>query len=286
MGKFSSNLGGIMKQEFIQHEVLSSPLSSAIEMRDKNTLNMVRDAINRRQALLAFQPIVQSNNPTTPAYYEGLLRVLDSTGRVIPAREFIQVSETTELGRTLDCLAIEMGLSALSDNKSLRLAINMSARSIGYPRWKSTLLDGIRNDPSVAERLILEISESSAMLMPDLVSVFMGEMQELGVSFALDDFGSGYTAFRYLRDFYFDMVKIDGSFIQGIANSPDNQALAQALISVAKHFEMYTVAELVETKEDAEYLMSIGVDCLQGHYFGAATIEPNWDQRNFNETTI
>jgi EAL domain-containing protein (putative c-di-GMP-specific phosphodiesterase class I) len=115
--------------------------------------------------------------------------------------------------------------------------------------------------------------------MPDLVSVFMTELQALGISFALDDFGAGYTAFRYFKDFYFDMVKIDGAFIRGIASTPDNQVLTKALVSIARHFDMYTVAEFVETQEDADYLVSIGIDCLQGHYFGAATIDPIWNER-------
>jgi predicted signal transduction protein with EAL and GGDEF domain len=68
-----------------------------------------------------------------------------------------------------------------------------------------------------------------------------------GISFALDDFGAGYTAFRYFRDFFFDMIKIDGQFIRGIASNPDNQVLTQALASIGKHFDMFTVAESVET---------------------------------------
>ncbi|SLN48539.1 Cyclic di-GMP phosphodiesterase YfgF [Aquimixticola soesokkakensis] len=254
-----------------------SPLSFAVAERDRDTLNMVREALRKRDVMLAFQPIVQTQRPDRPAFYEGLIRVLDSSGRVIPAKDFIDVCETNELGRILDCLALEMGLEALAANPALRLSINMSARSIGYPRWKETLSQGLARHRHVAERLILEITESSAMIMPDLVVVFMNELQSQGISFALDDFGAGYTAFRYLKDFYFDMIKIDGQFISGIARSPDNQVLVQALVSIAQHFEMFTVAEYVETLEDAEYLASIGIDCLQGFYFGAPTIHPIWE---------
>ncbi|PTQ73450.1 EAL domain-containing protein [Celeribacter persicus] len=256
-----------------------NPLSVAVADRDRHTMEMVQVALRKKQVMLAYQPIVQTLRPDRPAFYEGLIRVLDQSGRVIPAREFIKVAETTETGRQLDCLALELGLDALNDHKNLRLAINMSARSIGYPRWKETLMTGLHRDQTIAERLILEITESSAMVMPDLVSVFMSELQAMGISFALDDFGAGYTAFRYLKDFYFDMVKIDGEFIRGIASSPDNQVLTQALVSVAKHFDMYTVAEFVENAADAEYLTGIGIDCMQGHYFGAATIDPVWRNR-------
>jgi len=124
--------------------------------------------------------------------------------------------------------------------------------------------------------LILEITESSAMLMPDLVTVFMADMQARGICFALDDFGAGFTAFRYLKDFYFDIIKIDGQFIRGIHADPDNQVLAQALITIARQFDMFTVAESVETAEDAKYLIDIGVDCLQGYYYGIPSTEAPW----------
>jgi EAL domain-containing protein (putative c-di-GMP-specific phosphodiesterase class I) len=255
---------------------MGSPLSTAITQRDRDTMVMVRQALARKQVTLAYQPVVSAQEPDRVAFHEGLLRVLDETGRVIPAKDFIEVVETHEMGRMLDCLSIEMGLKTLSEVPSLRLSINMSARSIGYARWRTALDEGLARAPDSAERLILEITESSAMVMPDLVTVFMRELQAKGVSFALDDFGAGYTAFRYLKEFYFDIIKIDGQFIRGIANSPDNQVLTNALISIAQHFEMFTVAEFVENPADAQVLIDAGIDCLQGHYFGVPTLRPSW----------
>ncbi|WP_300513317.1 EAL domain-containing protein [Aliiroseovarius sp.] len=258
--------------------VWSSPLDHAINQRDRDTLDMVRKAIDANQIELAYQPVVQAARPDQVAFYEGLIRVLDDSGRVIPAREFINVVENQEIGRVLDTLALEKGLTSLADEPGLRLSINMSARSIGYPRWNETMKHWLAHDPLIGERLILEITERTAIVMPDLVQVFMADLQSRGVSFALDDFGSGYTAFRYLKDFFFDILKIDGEFIQGIHANPDNQVLTQALLSVARHFDMFTVAENVETLEDAEFLASIGVDCMQGYFFGAPTIRPWWQQ--------
>ena len=253
-----------------------SPLDAAVSERDRNTLAMVRKAIAERNVVLAFQPVVQASRPTSAAFYEGLVRVLDDRGRVIPARNFIETIETTELGRVIDCLALEMGLISLAEDPGLRLAINMSARSIGYQRWRQTLSKGIAADPTAAERLILEITETSAMVVPDIVSVFMQEMQAEGVTFALDDFGAGFTSFRYLRQFYFDVIKIDGQFCKGIADNPDNQVLTAALLSIARHFDMFTVAEGVENGRDADYLTSMGIDCMQGYYFGTPSIMPPW----------
>lgn len=257
---------------------MESPFDAATDMRRQETVAMVRKALDERRALLAYQPVVQARMTNRVAYYEGFIRILDDSGRVLPARDFIDAVETSETGRRIDCLALELSLIALAREPGLRLAVNMSARSIGYPAWLATLERGLRADATIAERLILEITESSAMIMPDLVTVFMADMQARGICFALDDFGAGFTAFRYLKDFYFDIVKIDGQFVRGIADSPDNQVLTQALVSIARQFDMFTVAESVETADDARYLVDIGVDCLQGYFYGVPTTEAPWRQ--------
>ena len=251
-------------------------LNYAVTERDRSVLDMVEEAVAHKQAVLAYQPVVTTADPSRPAFHEGLIRVLDDTGRIIPARDFIGAIETSETGRIIDCLALEKGLRMLSRHPDLRLSLNMSARSIGYKRWIRTLNRGLNQDSTVGERLILEITETSAMLVPELVTGFMQDFQKKGVSFALDDFGAGFTSFRYLRDFYFDIVKIDGQFIRGIARNPDNQVLTGALIAIARQFDMLTVAESVETAQDADYLAALGFECLQGYFFGAPTVSPPW----------
>jgi len=253
-----------------------SPLSHAVAARDKSTLQMVQDAVEHKQTLLAFQPVVLAHDPGRVAFHEGLMRVIDETGRIIPAKDFMPVIEDKELGRKIDVLALRMGLQTLQQNPGLRLSINMSARSIGYTEWTSVMRRFLKRDPTLGERLILEITESSAMLVPELVADFMEHLQDQGVCFAMDDFGAGYTAIRYFKDFYFDVLKIDGQFIKGIAQNPDNRALTAALISIAGHFDMMTVAESVENAEDAALLAQMGVDCLQGYYFAAPTTRPAW----------
>lgn len=254
----------------------ANPLAFAISENDRRTIAMVETALQARRVRLAYQPVVLGADTGRIAFHEGLIRVLDDAGRVIPARDFMGAVETQETGRLIDCAALEMGLLALARHPSLRLSVNMSARSIGYGRWMKTLRRGLAAGPTVGERLILEITESSAMLVPELVTAFMDELQGEGIAFALDDFGAGYTAFRHFKDFFFDIIKIDGQFIRGIHRDPDNQVLTQALLSIGRHFDMFTVAESVETVEDAEYLRQIGVDCLQGYLFGAPTIRPDW----------
>lgn len=258
---------------------VGSPLDVAITQRDRGTLAMVRQALERRDAVLAYQPVMRADGAGV-AFYEGLIRLLDDTGRVIPAREFIGVIEDQDLGRQIDCIALKLGLNALRAHPSLRLSINMSARSVGYPGWMQVLRRAIRQRPEIVHRLILEITETSVMQMPEIVKIFMEELQDKGIIFALDDFGAGNTAFRHLRHFCFDILKIDGQFARNVDTDPDNQVLCEALISLARHFDMLVVSEAVETPQEAEWLTAAGVDCLQGYHFGAPTMTPPWSRKS------
>lgn len=264
------------QRQYIGNGEMDSPLSYALNRGDQGIHQLVERAIRHGDAMLAFQPIVVAKRPDTVAFYEGLIRILDADGNILPAGQFMHVAETREIGRIIDCLALEMGLQALYEEPALRLSVNMSARSIGYPRWTEVLNKGLAMDKTIGERLILEITESSAMIMPELVTVFMANTHRRGVCFALDDFGAGYTAFRHLKDFYFDIVKIDGQFIRNIHEDANNQVLAAALASIGQQFDMLTIAEAVEQPEEAACLQSLGFDCLQGYYFGMPTTNPVW----------
>ncbi len=250
---------------------MESPLDAALSQRDRGTLAMVEQALARGDARLAYQPIMRADGKGI-AFFEGLIRVLDETGRVIPARDFMGAVEDTDIGRQIDCTALKIGLEALKAHPTLRLSINMSARSVGYPRWMKTLRSYLAEHPTIVERLILEITESSVMIMPEIVAIFMEDLQDKGITFALDDFGAGYTAFRYFKTFYFDILKIDGQFSRNVAQDPDNQVLTEALISLARHFDMLVVSEAVESAADAAWLARAGVDCLQGYYYGAPSM--------------
>ena len=253
-----------------------SPLSAAVMTRDRNTLSMVAEAVKHDQTLLAFQPVVVADQGNRVGFYEALIRVMDDTGRIIPAKDFMPVVERAELGREIDVAALNMGLRTLHQNPSVRLSINMSARSIGYQSWMQTLNRWLRKDSSVGERLILEITESSAMDQPELVVDFMDRLSARGICFALDDFGAGFTALRYLKDFFFDVLKIDMQFCNGIADDRDMQILTKAMIDIGRHFDMLVVAEGVERVQDVQVLHTMGVDCLQGYYFCAPEVRPDW----------
>lgn len=255
-----------------------SPFANAVARQKIGAIALVKHALLGGRATLAFQPVMAALNPRKTVFYEGLIRFPDENGRIIPARDFMPHVEETELGRQVDCAALEIGLRHLSLAPDLRISINLSARSIGYGKWNDILGRSLRRDPDIGNRLILEITESSTILLPDLVLSFMKDLRKRGINFALDDFGAGTTSFRYLRDFNFDIVKIDEQFVRNVATDPDNQVLIQALISIAEHFGMHTVAEAVENIIDSNWLAAHGIDCLQGYYWGAPTMTPPWIQ--------
>jgi len=252
---------------------LASPLGAAIGAIERSTMDMVREALANRRLRLAYQPVVTAADPSKIAFYEGLIRILDATHRVIPAKDFMGGVEDSDLGRQIDVIALEAGLRALAAHDNLRLSLNVSARSVSYPAWVATLRQGLAAASGIGGRLILEISESSAMLMPDMVIAFMDEFQREGIAVALDNFGSGQMAIRYFREFFFDIVKIDRQFIRDIPSHPENQNLVAALVAMSRHFGMFAVAEAVETAEEAAVLQQLGVDCFQGYLFGAPTMK-------------
>ena len=262
----------------------SSPLDWALDGRDQQTLDMVNEAIQHKEVLLAYQPVVLAENPTMAAHFEALIRVLDETGRVIPARDFFAQVEVSEAGRKLDCLSLSMGLKTLRDNPDIVLSINMSARSIGYRNWKHILNSNLKRDPTLGRRLILEISETSVLQVPELVMDFMDEYQQHSVAFALDDYGADLTSYRHLKDFSFNYIKLDASFAQSIQTDPKNQALTYAISYLAQQFGMFTVATRIESMDDASTLHGLGVRCLQGYCFGAPTVNPPWNENKNSKT--
>lgn len=254
----------------------ANPLAVATSAADRQILDMVAEALAARRMRLAFQPAVYAANPDIPGFYEGFIRILDDMGRVIPARDFMEVSETRELGREIDCAALQVGLAALQRNPGIRIAINMSARSIGYRKWTSTLRAALREHSGIGRGLILEISEASAVLVPDVVIPFMKELKAEGIFFCLDDFGDGFSSLSLLREFGFDLAKIDGRFVRAVDQNPDQQAVVRAAVALSREFNMFPVAESVETVAEASFLREAGVGALQGYLFGAPTVSPDF----------
>lgn len=226
--------------------------------------------------VLVYQFIVQVEWFENIVFYEGLIWIIDEMGCIILLCDFMLLVEMIEFGCQIDCLVLLLGLKVLVDEFLLWLLINMLVWFIGYLVWLCMLCDGIGEDVCILEWLILEIIESLVMGMLDVVGCFMQELQVQGVSFVLDDFGVGYILFCYLCDFCFDMIKIDGQFIWEICIQCDNQVLMCVLQVIVYYFDMFIVVELVEMVDDVVFLIDMGIDCLQGYYFGVLIIVLLW----------
>jgi EAL domain-containing protein (putative c-di-GMP-specific phosphodiesterase class I) len=255
---------------------LANPLAAAISAQDRETLSMVAAALQDRRMRLAFQPVVYAADPSIIGFFEGFIRLLNLRDQVIPARDFMPAVEQQQLGREIDCAALQLGLMAMQRNPQIRVSINMSARSVGYRPWVEMLRRALQDSPRIGANLILEINEASALQVPDVLKPFMAEMREHGIVFALDDFGAAMTSLRFLQEMGFEIAKIDGSLVKHVDRLPDSQAVVKAAIAVARELGMFVVAEAVETEGEAKWLRDVGVGCLQGYLFGPPTVTPDF----------
>jgi EAL domain-containing protein (putative c-di-GMP-specific phosphodiesterase class I) len=262
--------------KFDRDPALSSPLDAAVSEQDRETLSMVAAALKDRRMRLAFQPVVYAADPAVIGFFEGFIRLLNLRDQVIPARDFMPAVEQRQLGRDIDCAALQLGIMAMQRNPHVRVSINMSARSVGYRPWVEILRRALLETPRLGANLILEINEASALQVPDVLKPFMAEMREHNIVFALDDFGAGMTSVRLLQELGFEIAKIDGSLVKNVDRLPQGQATARAAISMAQELGMYVVAEAVETEGEAKWLREAGAGCLQGYLFGAPTVTPDF----------
>ena len=237
----------------------------------------VQRALRDDRLALVFQPVVDAATEEV-AFYEALVRMLDDNGKPVPAAAFVPIVEQMGLMRLIDRRVLSLGLDTLEDQPDVRLSVNVSGLTAVDPVWLRQLRDSLQNRPQVAERLTLEITETVALDDIDDSSGFVRTLSELGCRIALDDFGAGFTSFRHLRALNIDMIKIDGSFIRDFANKPDNQLFVRTLLGLADGIGLTTVAEWVETAEEATLLRQEGISYLQGYHYGAPTLDPGWAQ--------
>ncbi len=180
--------------------------------------------------------------------------------------------ERLGLATLVDRQVLILALDALSRQPGIRLSINIFPQTMQDAQWMMLLDEGTRHDPSLAERLIIEITETAAMLEPSRTRAFMDRLRHQGAAFALDDFGMGHTSFGSLRDFRFDIIKIDGNFITDVTTNPDSRFFVAKLVEIGQHFDMMTVAEFVEGPAEARILRDLGVDSFQGFYYGSPSL--------------
>jgi diguanylate cyclase (GGDEF)-like protein len=235
-------------------------------------------ALNERRIAMAFEPVVEARSRDT-AFYECLVRMEQDDGQVLLAPDIVPVAEKLGLIRLVDHRVLELVVAELAGSANVQLSLNISPDTTMDPDWWASIESLMRAHPGVAERLIIEITETVAIQDIDGLRGFVTRLKNFGSRIAIDDFGAGYTSFRNLRKLGVDIVKIDGAFVQNIARSADDRAFVQTLIDLARRLEIKTVAEWVQDDESAALLRDWGCDYIQGRLIGLASAARPWEKR-------
>jgi len=232
-------------------------------------------ALKEKRLKLAYQPIVAARSRKV-SHYECLLRMVKPDGSILTAGHFVPAAEQMGIVHLMDRFALEATIATLRAHKDLTLAVNVSGTAASDPGWLNDFVDYIRVARDAAPRLIVELTETAALHHFEENAQFVSQLREVGVRVAIDDFGAGYTSFRNLQMLHVDTVKIDGSYVKDLSQSPENQVFVRTLVGLARSFDIKTVAEWVGSEEDAALLQNFGVDYFQGFYFGEPVIDPKW----------
>jgi diguanylate cyclase (GGDEF)-like protein len=232
-------------------------------------------ALNERRLVLAFEPVTAARSRET-AFYECLIRMEQDDGRVLLAPDIVPVAERLGLIRLVDHRVLELVVAELVASPDVTLSLNISPDTTMDPDWWSSIASIMSAHPGVAERLIVEITETVAIQDIDDVRGFVSRLKNFGSRIAIDDFGAGYTSFRNLRKLGVDIVKVDGAFVQNLTRSADDRAFVQTLIDLARRLDIKTVAEWVQDEEAASLLRDWGCDFIQGRLIGLASAERPW----------
>ena len=235
----------------------------------------VAAALKGDRLVFAYQPVVAAASREV-AYYECLLRMRRDGGELLPAASFIPVVEQLGLIRAVDRKALELAVADLHRHAGVVLAVNISSITAFDRMWLRLLTSLVNGRPEIAERLVVEITETAEMPDMEEMARFAAAVRTLGCKVALDDFGAGYSSFRQLKALPLDLVKIDGAYVRQVADNLDNQLFVRTLVGLAEGLGLGTVAECVEREEDASVLAGQGVTYLQGWRFGKPTTEPEW----------
>jgi diguanylate cyclase (GGDEF)-like protein len=251
--------------------------TDVVSTRRRNThmSDTILTALNERRVRLAFQPIV-ADLGEAPGRFECLIRMRADDGREVPAPEFIPAAERLGLVHLLDRRVLELAVNTLAACPHIRLSVNVSMETVKDPVWAEGYLAHLRSKPQLAKRITVELTETQVIDAIESSIEFVSELKRLGASFAIDDFGAGYTSFRNLKALDIDILKIDGSFVTGVSSSRENQLFVRTLLDLARNFGMKTVAEWVDNEADAMLLKGLGVDFLQGYLIGKPETNPAW----------
>jgi PAS domain S-box-containing protein len=242
--------------------------------------NRVADALGTDRFTLFSQPILELQSGQVTRH-ELLLRVLDESDAPQSPIQVLDTAERLDAVFDIDLWVVERAMQLAAEHKDLCLQINLSGRSVGDPRLTTEVERLIESYGVNPEQLTFEITETALIGNLSEARHFADRVRDLGCELALDDFGSGYASFRYLRLFPIDLVKIDGEYVVDLVANPQDQVLVRALVQVCQAYGIHTVAEFVQDEPTLRLLRELGVDYVQGYLIGhPEPIEPSKFRRS------
>ncbi|MBB1076235.1 EAL domain-containing protein [Rhodoferax sp. 4810] len=246
-------------------------MQSLIEAR-ADLESALHKALAQQEFQLFYQ--IQVDSLGRPLGAEALLRWLHPERGVISPAQFIPLAEETGLILPIGLWVIQTACAQLARwqaaplLRDLVLAVNVSARQFGQPDFVKQVQRAMRDNGIKPSHLKLELTESTVLINVEETVAKMRELRLQGVSFSLDDFGTGHSSLAYLKRLPLDQIKIDQSFVQDITHDPNDCAIVQAIIAVTEALGLNVIAEGVETEEQRQLLEQRGCHAFQGYLFG------------------
>jgi diguanylate cyclase (GGDEF)-like protein/PAS domain S-box-containing protein len=245
------------------HDDVSEELKRRINIAQK-----IRTAIRENRMVLYYQPIfdVKQNRIS---HYEALIRLREPDGRLIYPGDFIPALESVGEMHILDRWVIRLATKALQNYPELtNLAINLSAQAFKDESLVPIIIDNLAQTGVKPSRITFELTESASLFNLQITKDVIHQLHQLGCSFSVDDFGSGFSSFTYLKELPADYIKLDGSFIRNIERDPVDQALVKSMIEVIQAIGKKAIAEYVENEAIIKLLIDMGIDYAQGYHIG------------------
>jgi diguanylate cyclase (GGDEF)-like protein/PAS domain S-box-containing protein len=245
----------------------SSELQSEQEDRVRLETDL-RNAIAAKQFHLVFQPLINARSQKLIGF-EALIRWNHPQRGFVPPNIFIPVAEETGLMPVIGEWVIDEACRATATwPEPITVALNISPKQIVMPNLPNVVSEALARYKLPGNRLELEVTEGVFLGDNGSTLDVLKRLRALGVGIALDDFGTGYSSIGYLNKAVFHKLKIDGSFVREAGSRPENVAIIQSIVQLAKSFRMSVTAEGVETAEDFERMRDLGCDTIQGYLFG------------------
>ena len=225
----------------------------------------LRAAILLKQLTVAYQPIVNSDGGLNSL--EALLRWENPVRGMISPAEFIPIAEKSSLIHDVGLFVLDRVCADMAELPDVPINVNISAQQLRLNDFKQDYLAVLEKRGVNAQRIILEITESSLLETSEKFVKRIVELQKAGLRIALDDFGLGFSEFNQLRKLPFDIIKIDKSFIQNLGHDRVTDVFVSAVVQIAGHLDRSVVAEGIETEADRMRAAAAGCRLLQGYHF-------------------